>query len=164
VHVEHVPAPRTPYHFPLVSSGTLFGELPSAVQNTVRAQAGMAEVTGVIKDTSHADAIYRVHFRSEIYPPLVVARDGAVLNPDLTVAIPAPPEGSGGRLANVKLNELPPDVVKALHEREPDAEVATIERETWGSRAVYIFNFRNDKQHPKLYLRADGVILNDTQR
>jgi len=161
VHEVKVEPARLPYHFPLVSPGAMFGELPSAVQNTIRAQAGSAEVSGVLKETNHDDAVYQILFRRETYPPLFVARDGAVLNPDYTVAIAAPRES---RSLSVKTNELPPEVTKAWHERYPDVEVANIEREIWGNRTVYVFSFRHDKEHPKLYLRSDGVILDDTQK
>src|SRR5438094_597506 len=82
---------ETPYRGPLVSPGGQFGLLPPAVQNTVRAETGSAEIKDVAKKTVGDRTVYEVQFlNEELYPPILVARDGSLLNPDLTVAAGAP--------------------------------------------------------------------------
>ena len=44
---------------------------------------------------------------------------------------------------------------------EPGAAIAHISKETWGDRVVYIFAFTDEAHHPRLYLAADGTVLNE---
>src|SRR5438105_10682115 len=73
------PAPevyRNPYHRPLLSPGTMFSMLPPAVQHTVRAETGDAEIEDILKDKSSGRLIYRIYFVNlERFPPLYVAAD-----------------------------------------------------------------------------------------
>jgi hypothetical protein len=150
----------SPYHRPLTSLGTLFGILPPPAQNTVRAQAGSAEIVNVEKGATADRVYYKVYFReSEHYPPLYVGADGSVLNSDLTVAMQAPRD-IGGSLnpsgsAIVTTNDLPPTVVKEIRTRSQNAEINQIKREIWGNHVVYIVWFKDEAQHPVLYLPAD---------
>ena len=159
-HTRHPPA-DTPYVKPLFSPGTLFGGLPPAVQNTVRAQVGSAEVYDVVKDTGSGQTVYKIYFRApELYPPMYIAPDGSVLHPDLSVAVHAPETGRTG----LKLDELPSDALRVLHDHAPSAEIASISKEMWGDRAVYIVAFRDETEHPKLYVTSDGTIFNETPK
>jgi len=152
---------ETSYLKPLLSPGALFGELPPAVQNTVRAEVGTAEVYDVVKDTSSGQTVYKIYFRTpELYPPMYIAPDGSVLHPDLSVAVHAPQTNRSG----LKLEELPPDAMKVLHDRGPYAEIASINKEMWGDRAVYIVAFKDETEHPKLYVTADGTVFNETPK
>jgi hypothetical protein len=147
---------RYPYTKPLTSPGGKFGALPPGVQNTVRAEAGMAEIVDAIRDTSSGRVVYVVYFRDAAnFPPLYVAPDGSVLYPDLTVAVPA-------LLGTVvKPASVPAPVMKVIQERAPSAEVASIYREKWGSRVVYIFSFKDQTHFPKLDIAADGTVLEE---
>ncbi|PWU09237.1 MAG: hypothetical protein C5B50_27945 [Verrucomicrobia bacterium] len=104
-HARHIhrPAPenRTTYHEPLLSSGATFGALPPTVQNTIRAEVGGAEIDRVIKGIGAGHTVYVIFFQQGlIFPPLYVAPDGSVLNPNLTVAVAAPgAQASTGHLA-----------------------------------------------------------------
>src|SRR5712691_5056679 len=94
---ESAPAPMAgseyPYHSPLSTPGSRFGALPVVVQNTVRSEAGTAEIVDVRKETREGRVFYKILFHDERnYPPLFVSPNGDVLNPDLTVAVPAPQE------------------------------------------------------------------------
>src|SRR3954469_14624702 len=118
-HGEVLETHHTPYKVPLYSSGAQFGALPPAVQNTVRAEVGTEEIYDIIKDSHSGDTVYRIYFDNpEAYPTLYVARDGSVLNPDLTVAIAAPHDtmGSFGSSLGtaVKLTDLPPAVLEII--------------------------------------------------
>src|SRR6478672_8666812 len=78
----------TQYETPLSSPGAQFAALPAAVQNTIRTEAGAAEIDNIVKDRSSGHLVYRTSFvNEEVYPPLFVASDGSVLNPDLTLAV-----------------------------------------------------------------------------
>ena len=147
----------TTYHKPLTSPGAKFGALPAVVQRTVLAEAGAAEVVDAVRDTSSGRVIYRIYFRDkDIYPPLVVAPDGSVLNADLTVAVNA---AHGTR---IKLAEVPANVMKVIPERAPAAEVAYINMETWGGRVVYVVTFRDEAHNPRLLIASDGTPVEET--
>ena len=91
---------KTPYHRPLTSLGAKFGALPPAVQSTVLAEAGGAEITDALRDTSSGRVVYKIYFRDpDVFPPLFVAPDGSVLNYDLTVAVSAVRGCSGNRVS-----------------------------------------------------------------
>ena len=78
------------YHAPLTSPGGKFSTLPPAVQNSVRAQVGSAEIETISKEASGDSRIYIFHFKNrDVFPPLYVASDGSVLTPDLQVAVGA---------------------------------------------------------------------------
>jgi len=156
----------TPYRYSLISPGTKFATLPPAAQNAVRAEAGSAEVSDVVKLDRPGIPVYEISFRNrEVLPPLYVAADGSVLNRNLTVAMGAPRDTFGiissGPVTGVKLAELPPAVSKVISERRPDAQVSFINKETWGDRVVYIVSFLDEAHHPRLYLAADGTVLNE---
>ncbi len=82
---------QSTYHYPQVSSGALFLTLPPEVQNTIRAQTGGEQIDDIRKFTNSGAVYYRIEFRkSVLYPPLFVATNGAVLNPDQSVAVREP--------------------------------------------------------------------------
>jgi len=150
------PAYHNPYNTPLSTPGARFGGLPQVVQNTVRSEAGTAEIVDVRKESRESKVFYKISFRDpRIFPPLYVAPDGSVLNPDLTVAVPAPQEVS----QEVKLNDLPAGVKKVIQERRPGAEVASINEENWGNHTVYVVSFKDEAHQPKLHVVADGTVL-----
>lgn len=157
-HKTPPPEHRTAYHKPLTSPGAKFGALPPVVQRTVLAEAGAAEVLDAVRDTSSGSVVYRIYFRDhDIYPPLVVAPDGSVLNADLTLAVNA---AHGTR---VKSAEVPASVMKAIPERSPSGEVAYINMETWGGRVVYVVTFKDEAHNPRLLIASDGSIIEETQ-
>jgi hypothetical protein len=168
-HKESNPAPAlavetpNPFTKPLTSIGGKFGRLPVAVQNTVRAEAGTAELVDVVTESTAERVYYKVLFReSAIYPPLLIAPDGSVLNPDLTVAIPATREatgGIGGATLAVTLNDLPANALKAIQEKASIAEITGINKEIWGTHVVYVVTFRDSVRNPRLFVVADGTVL-----
>ena len=122
----------------------------------VRSEAGTAEIVDVRKESRAGKVFYKISFRDpRIFPPLHVAPDGSVLNPDLTVAVQAPQEVS----QEVKFNDLPAGVKKVLQERQPGAEIASISEENWGNHTIYIVSFKDEAHHPKLHVVADGTVL-----
>lgn len=151
------------YHNPLLSPGAQFATLPPAVQRTVRAEAGAANIETIVKDTNGVDVVYRIYFRSQdVEPTLYVARDGTLLNPDLSVAIGAAQDTvgvlTGGPVTGITLSDLPPQVMKKIQERAPNAEVAYINKEKRGDQTTYNVVFK-DRMHPPLEIAADGTVL-----
>jgi hypothetical protein len=169
-HHETPPAPvvettpPNPFTKPLTSIGAKFGALPPAVQNTVRAEAGTAELTDVVRESTQDRVYFKVLFReSAIYPPLLVAPDGSVLNTDLTVSIPASRDATGGAAIEpttpVTFNDLPLNVAKLLKARGLIAEITSINKEIWGTHVIYVVTFKDPERNPKLFLVADGTVL-----
>lgn len=151
---------------PLLSPGAQFGALPPAVQNTIIAEAGSEVIWDVVKDSSSGQTVYKIYFENrDIYPPLFVARDGSVLNPDLTVAVKAPEQTAGALGINtgtmVKLTDLPQKVLDVIHEQGSRTDISEIDKATWGNRTVYIITFKDESHYPKLYVEADGTLLKD---
>ena len=154
-----------PYDRPLQSIGALFVGLPPAVRNVVRAETGSAAIANIAKGSHSGRIVYIIYFENpEAFPPLYVSPEGSVLYPDLAVAIPAPREPGmvlpGSAVTGVKPAELPPNVLRVLKERAPNAEITYVNRESWGDRFVYIISFRDETHNPKLYVATDGTVLN----
>jgi hypothetical protein len=148
---------QTAYDKPLTSPGAKYGALPPVVQRTVLAEAGPAEVVDAVRDTSAGHVVYKIYFKDkDIYPPLFVAPDGSVLNHDLTIAV------SAVRGTRVPLAEVPAKVMKVIPERAPSADVAYINKETWGDRVVYIVTFKDEAHNPKLFVAADGSVVEES--
>lgn len=153
----------TPYTAPLVSPGTKFAALPAAVQHTIRAETGGAEIEDIVRDTASGTPIYRVYFTArEVLPPLYVAADGSVLNPDKTVAVGAGQDAvgflTGSTTSGLTLGDLPAKVVKQIQQRAPEAEIKSILKETRGDQVFYIISFK-DPKHPLLEIPAEGAIV-----
>ncbi len=151
------------YDEPLITPGTKFAGLPPAVQHTIRAEAGSAEIQNIWKLRRGGAPVYRISFRNDdLYPPLYVAADGSVLKPDLGVAIGAPKDSygvlTGGPVTGVTLADLPASVIKTIHQRAPDAEVSTLTKETRGDHVVYVVTFK-DSFYPTLYVQANGTVV-----
>lgn len=153
------------YQAPLRSPGTQFASLPPAVQHTVRAESGTADIDTIVKSTTVAGAVYEIHFMDyEMLPALYVANDGSVLNPDLTLFRGAPSDLSsvltGSVVSGLALGELPPVVVKSIQQHAPAAEISSISKEARGDYVVYVIRFKN-QMHPILYLTPDGAVAKE---
>jgi hypothetical protein len=154
---------RTHYDKPIVSPGVQFAALPPAVQNTIRAEAGSADIEDIVKDDSLSHIIYHVYFQnSNLFQPLNIASDGTLLDPDLIVAIGAPHDQpgvlTGSAVAGATLNDLPPAAVKIIQRTAPDAQVESIARQVSGNQITYFVTFK-DRMHPPLQVTGDGTIV-----
>jgi hypothetical protein len=163
---KYVPEPY-PYHNSLYSPGEKFGSLPPAVQKTIRAQIGAAEMSDIRKLEEPVGVVYKVLMRDRNrYPPLYVASDGSVLYPDMTVAVMARQENigalSGGPAGGLKFSDLPIRVANVVHEKEPTAEVEFIHEIYLGGSPYYEVSFKNAKHFPKLLIADDGTLVNET--
>ena len=159
--------PHNEYNRPFISPGAKFAGLPPAVQHTIRAQAGAAEILDIVKIPNDDKMVYKVLFvKEDIYPPLFLSPDGSVLNPDYTVAKAAPPDMfnliTGANVAGVSINDLPPAVMKVIQARAPKSEVDYIDKETRGDQTVYVVSFKDKKNYPRMHIAADGTVLKTT--
>ena len=158
------PAPDTAYHQPLTSPGGEFATLPPAVQNSVRAEAGMAEIVDISKADEAGAAIYEIRFRnSDVYPPLYLASDGSVLDSNLTVSVGASRDtiaaSTGSGVSGIKMDDLPSPVVETIRHQAPTAEVDTLSRLTSEGDIFYNVTFKDPRHHPKLLIRDNGRLV-----
>ena len=158
---------QTPYRQPLASPGAQFGALPPDVQNTIRTQAGAAQIDNIIKSTNSGRVFYTIFFENRaVYPPLDVAADGSVLNLDLTVAVGAAQEKlqvlKGAGTSGLTLSDLPPEVLRSIQAQAPNAAVGSITKETHDGQVVYSVAFKNPA-HPQLRIASNGTVLKDTR-
>ncbi len=156
------------YNKPLLSSGAMFSSLPPAVQNTVRAETGSSEIAEVEKGSNNDKIVYRISFENrDLFPPLYVASDGSLLDPDLRVVMMGPPQEhvnvlTAGPVTTVTLSDLPPAVVKSIQRLAPDAQVDSItkevHKEVHGEQVTYLVSFK-DRMHLPLTIASDGTVL-----
>jgi Neuraminidase (sialidase) len=156
--------PEIAYQQPLTSPGGEFATLPPAVQNSVRAEAGMAEITSINKDSDAGEGIYEIQFRNpDIYPPLYVASDGSVLTSNLTVAVGATVDtiaaSTGSGTSGIRMDDLPPNVVQTIRHQAPTAEVDTISRLNSEGEVFYNVTFKDPAHHPRLMIRDNGRLV-----
>jgi len=170
-HYHHEVASVYPisYDKPLSSPGTKFSALPPPVQNSIRAEAGAAEIADIVKDTNSDNPVYIVYFvNAKLLPPMFIAPDGSVLNPDLTVARGAASDSfttsSVGPVNGISVRDLPESVFKAIHDAAPGGQIENITKEMWGNRAMYIVIFKDSTHFPKLYVTAEGTVLKEAPR
>jgi hypothetical protein len=156
--------PAFVYHQPLISPGGEFASLPPAVQNSVRAQAGMAEIVRIVKHGETGPIVYEVRFRDhDVYPPLFVATDGSVLNSNFEVMVGASEDSiaasTGNEASGLKMDELPPNVTQTIRHQAPTAEVDYITRLTRDRDIFYNVSFKDPANHPKILIRDDGKLI-----
>ncbi|HLX71603.1 MAG TPA: hypothetical protein VKV04_18480 [Verrucomicrobiae bacterium] len=156
--------PLTEYNRPLTSPGGQFSKLSPVVQNSVRAQAGMAEIDSISKETSGGSTIYVFHFKDVgIYPPLYIASDGSVLTSNLDVAVGVSADAiqasTGFGSNGVKLQDLPVLVLTTIRSQAPTAEVESVEKIGEENQVYYEVFFKHPELHPKLLVADDGTVL-----
>lgn len=157
-------SPLVTYNKPLTSPGGEFSRLPPVVQNSVRAEAGAAEISGIMEFENAGLPIYEIRFRSEdVFPPLYVASDGSVLTSNMTVAVGASPgaveAATGSGVSSLKMDDLPTEVVKTIRHSAPMAEVGSITRLTSDGETVYEIRFKDPAQNPSLLVKDDGKLM-----
>jgi hypothetical protein len=157
------------YHEPLTSVGARFGALPVAVQNAIRAESGTAEIRDIDKELRSIGTVYKITYvTEELYPPLFIASDGSVINPDMSVAVGAAHDETtvqkGGAAGGLHFNDLPAAVAETVEATAPRSDVQAIDKGIWGSRIVYIISFHDETRHPRLYVESDGTVLRDVHR
>jgi hypothetical protein len=156
--------PIAAYHAPLLSPGGKFSKLPPTVQNSVRAEAGMAEIEDILKRRTANATYYEVTFRNpDVNPPLYLAADGSVLSPDLQVVVGATEDtieaSTGSGVSSLKFDDLPINVVQTIRHSAPTAEVNSVTRLNSGGDVYYDVTFKDPGNHPRLLIRDDGRLV-----
>ncbi|HLH55232.1 MAG TPA: hypothetical protein VKY92_16630 [Verrucomicrobiae bacterium] len=151
------------YNKPLLSPGAQFAALPPAVQNSIRAETGSADIDNITKITNSGRLVYEVTFQNHKgFRPLYVAPDGSLLSDDLLLVVGAPKDQSnvitGGAVSGITLNDLPKDAVKEIQRKAPNAEIDTITREGHGDKSTFTVTFK-DNMHAPLRFASDGTPL-----
>jgi hypothetical protein len=140
--------PATPP--PLSSPGAKFAVLPSAVQRTITAMGGAAEIRDINKVPDSGQDVYEVQFTNPTTNPnLYVTEDGELVKTNAAV-LPPPP---GAPAAN-----LPPPVQKTLQQQAPDAVVANV---LPSEHTIYEVTFADPNSHPKMLIADDGTVLKE---
>jgi hypothetical protein len=133
------------------SPGAKFTILPAAVQSTVRAEAGSAEITDINKVTVNGKDIYKIQFRDPVVnPTLFVADDGTLASRDVYNAAAV----AGG--TSEAYGSLPSAVQRTLQELAPGASVAGINA---SQHTIYVISFQDPNAHPTLLITEDGMLL-----
>lgn len=156
--------PIVTYDQPILSPGGKFSRLPPTVQNSVRAEAGMAEIQDVLKGHTAEGTFYKVTFKSsDVFPPLYLAPDGSVLTPDLRVVVGATEDSieasTGSGASTMKLDDLPPNVVQTIRHSAPTAEINSVTRLNSGGDVFYDVTFKDPGTHPRVLIRDDGRLV-----
>ncbi|HWD91454.1 MAG TPA: hypothetical protein VG938_03810 [Verrucomicrobiae bacterium] len=156
--------PVVTYNQPLLSPGGKFSKLPPTVQNSVRAEAGMAPIQDILKRRTANATYYEVTFRNtDVNPPLYLAADGSVLTPDLQVVVGATEDtieaSTGSGVGSLKLDDLPLNVVEMIRHSAPTAELNSITRLSSGGEVYYDVTFKEPDSHPRLLIRDDGRLV-----
>jgi hypothetical protein len=156
--------PIVAYQEPLTSPGGEFSKLPPTVQNSVRSEAGMAEIEDISKGKVGERTVYEFRFKNhEVYPPLYVASDGSVLTSNLTVAVGASEAtieaSTGSGTGSIKMDDLPLKVVEMIRRSAPTAEVDSVSRLTAAGDVFYDVTFKDPVRHPRLLIRDDGRLI-----
>ncbi|MDB6109920.1 MAG: hypothetical protein JWR69_1670 [Pedosphaera sp.] len=144
---------------PTSSAGSKYALLPRAVQHTITAQAGAAEIKDINKVPGEDQDYYEITFRdSAVAPTLYVAEDGTLLNESAPSAAGAPGDLLGTNAGGGVLSTLPNPVQRTLQLTAPGAVVAEVRR-IQGN--VYEITFQDPALHPKMYIAEDGRLLKE---
>ncbi|HHY84424.1 MAG TPA: hypothetical protein GYA07_02630 [Verrucomicrobia bacterium] len=154
------------YKRPLSSPGAKLGGLPPAVQQTIRAQTGSAQIRDIDKLEHTGRTAYRVMYDDELrFPPLYVAPDGSVLYPDFSVAVGAGEDDfgvmTGGAARGIPIGDLPVNVLKAIQREAPTAEIDVVNRITSGESTYYEVTFKGRDPRSRLLLSESGAVLQE---
>jgi hypothetical protein len=129
--------------------------LPTAVQRTVTAEAGTAEITDISKVAVGGHDVYRIQFRNpEANPTLYVADDGTLASKDLYSSAGAPGALGGVSGGSEPPPSMPPAVLKALQQAAPDAVVASVHI---SQHTIYEITFQDPATHPPILITEDGL-------
>lgn len=129
----------------LTSSGTKLALMPSAVQKTILAYGGTAEIKDISKLEMDRD-IYRVEFSNPAGNPTIFIReDGAPMNGSIPIYTPSSFSTA-----------LPPPVTSALQQQAPRAAITSVAPKEMTS---YEVTFADTNSHPNMLILQDGTVL-----
>jgi hypothetical protein len=151
--------PATSLMQPTSSPGSKYALLPVAVQHTIAAVAGAAEIKDINKVPGTDGDYYEITFRyPALYPTLYVAENGTLLNDNPPGAAGAPGGLGGTSAGGNMLSTLPYPVQRTLQLSAAGAVVVDVQRP---QRNVYEFIFKDPSLHPNMYIAEDGTLLKE---
>ena len=138
-----------------------FDQLPQAVQNTVRAQAGTAPIQGIVQTNTNGQTAYLVNFnRNGQNVNLQVDPAGRILGPvpSGTISQPRFPMAAA---APVSFNQLPRAVQSTLLRYGQGAPIQSVQKGTLQGQTVYEAAFPHNGQNVVLRVDQNGGLLRD---
>lgn len=150
-------------------------ELPAAVQNTIKAQAGAAPIEDIDKGTLNGRVVYEVAFKKDgQHTELRVAEDGTVietLTPGQPIKAPAGAaaeynRGFNAQLSNaskVSFEATPPAVQAIIKERAGSAQIEDIDKGMLGTTTAYQAAYKKNGKHTELRVTEDGKFVREVQ-
>jgi hypothetical protein len=153
-------AVNPPITYTTNSPGTKFALLPAAVQRTVMAQAGSAEIKDINKVTGANREVYEIKFRDPANnPTLFVAEDGTLINTAGSRYYSGAPGGFSGTGTGNHVGVvtgLPFAVQRTLQQQFPNGVVVDVHE---SPHALYEITFRDPNINPTVVITEDGRIL-----
>ena len=144
------------------------GQLPTAVQQTVRAQIGNAKVDSIDQLRRDGKTIYEVEYENQgKVSEFLVAQDGALITDGNNRSLPtaasattatASRPGSG----KVQFNDLPKAVQRTVKSQVGAASVEDIDRDVRDGKTTYEVAYKKNGVHTELRVAQDGSILNSS--
>lgn len=138
-----------------------FADLPAAVQNSVRGQAGNAAIEDIDAVTKNGRTTYEVAFKRDGKPvELLVDAQGQVINGTQAVA------STSARVplaaaTKVTFAQTPAAVQNRLRTMARGAEIEDIDKGTVQGRTVYEAAFKHNGENIELRVAEDGSLLKD---
>ncbi|HMC29110.1 MAG TPA: PepSY-like domain-containing protein [Verrucomicrobiae bacterium] len=147
-----------------------FGDLPPAVQTTVKREVPNGIVDRVSTETKNGRLVYKIKFQDQgLNPSIWVTADGNILKSDINrdKAVGATGNASDlntGSSKDLKFTQLPAKVQKAIRDQAPTAKIADIKRRNRDGRIVYEVSFEDKGTNPSMTIAEDGTIIKDIQK
>lgn len=137
--------------------GMQFSDLPAAVQKTVIAQAGTAEIADIDKETRDGRTVYEVEFeRKGRNNEIVVAEDGTLVGQPASEKVHL----FGGQEVN-ELRDLPLAVQSTIRRQSAGNPIADIDTETKNGHRVFEVEFEREGRNQEVRIAEDGSVLNE---
>jgi hypothetical protein len=143
---------------PEISEGqTQLTDLPEAVQQRIKDEAGSAEVGNISKTSQDGQTIYHAGFNEGgAHTDLFVNEEGNLIaKSQKTALFVAPLESS----EKVELSSAPEAVQKAIREEAGSAQVADIDKGMWQGQSAYKVMIEKEGTPRALVISENGEIL-----
>jgi uncharacterized membrane protein YkoI len=142
-------------------------QLPTQVQNTIRAHAGKVEIEDIDTRTENGRIIYDAFYKKNgLATELSVAEDGKLLDVHRSPVGGTSGRGETGRqrsesTADVQpqLTTLPSAVQNSVRSKIGSARIQKIDKESIRGRTYYEIDYQKDGRKEQIQVREDGVVL-----
>lgn len=133
-------------------------DLPPAVQQTVRREAGGRELADIDRETWGGQPAYEVEFKQPgLNARIYVAEDGALLRAE------RPRQGLKSLFLGTQLEDTPPAVQETIRRIAGDREILDIDRKLTSRQPVYRVEIRGPSGTQELQIGEDGKVLHDSR-